>query len=57
MMNFLINRCLKKWNKILVLDFDIGHTEFYLPTCISAFVIDKPLLGPNFTHLIQPFKY
>lgn len=57
MMRYFINKCLKKWDKILVLDFDIGQSEFSLPACISAFVIDKPLLGPNFTHLLQPIKY
>ncbi|KAL4096960.1 hypothetical protein QTP88_021824 [Uroleucon formosanum] len=56
MMRYFINKCLKKWNRILVLDFDIGQSEFSIPGCISAFVIDKPLLGPNYTHLIQPLK-
>ncbi|XP_026805972.1 polynucleotide 5'-hydroxyl-kinase nol9 [Rhopalosiphum maidis] len=56
MMRYFINKCLKKWDKILVLDFDIGQSEFSIPGCISAFIIDKPLLGPNFTHLMQPLK-
>lgn len=56
MLRYLINKCLKKWDKILVLDFDIGQSEFSLPACISAFIIDMPLLGPNFTHLTQPYK-
>ncbi|XP_022178360.1 polynucleotide 5'-hydroxyl-kinase nol9 [Myzus persicae] len=56
MMRYFINKCLKKWKQILVLDFDIGQSEFFIPGCISAFVIDKPLLGPNYTHLMQPLK-
>jgi len=56
MMCYFINKCLKKWDKILVLDFDIGQSEFSIPMCISAFIINTPLLGPNYTHLIQPFK-
>lgn len=56
MMRYLINKCLKKWKKILVLDLDIGQSEFTLPGCVSVFIIDSPLLGPNFTHLLQPFK-
>jgi len=56
MMHYFINKCLKKWDRILVLDFDIGQSEFFIPACISAFVIDKPLLGPNYTHLMQPLK-
>lgn len=56
MMRYLINKCLRKWDKILVLDFDIGQSEFFIPRCISAFIVDTPLLGPNFTHLKQPFK-
>lgn len=55
-MRYFINKCLKKWNRILVLDFDIGQSEFFIPGCISAFVIDRPLLGPNYTHLMQPLK-
>ncbi|KAF0758813.1 polynucleotide 5'-hydroxyl-kinase nol9-like, partial [Aphis craccivora] len=56
MMCYFINKLLIKWDRILVLDFDIEQSEFSIPRCISAFVIDKPLLGPNFTHLMQPFK-
>jgi polynucleotide 5'-hydroxyl-kinase GRC3/NOL9 len=56
MMCYLINKCLRKWDKILVLDLDIGQSELFIPRCISAFIIDTPLLGPNFTHLKQPFK-
>ncbi|XP_050428279.1 polynucleotide 5'-hydroxyl-kinase nol9 [Adelges cooleyi] len=56
MMCYFINKCLQKWNRILVIDFDIGQSEFFVPKCISAFIIDSPLLGPNFTHLIQPYK-
>lgn len=56
MMCYFINKLLIKFDRILVLDFDIGQSEFFIPRCISAFVIDKPLLGPNFTHLMQPFK-
>jgi len=56
MMRYLINKCLQKWNKILVLDLDIGQSEFSIQGCISAYIIDTPLLGPNFTHLTQPIK-
>lgn len=56
MMRYYINRCLNKWDKILVLDFDIGQSEFSMPGCVSAFIVTSPLLGPNFTHLLQPIK-
>ncbi|VVC41652.1 Hypothetical protein CINCED_3A010548 [Cinara cedri] len=56
LMRYFINRCLKKWKKILVLDLDIGQSEFTMPGCVSAFIVDTPLLGPNFTHMLQPFK-
>jgi len=56
MMCYFINKLLIKFDRILVLDLDIGQSEFFIPRCISAFVIDKPLLGPNFTHLMQPLK-
>jgi len=56
MMRYFINKCLNKWKKVLVLDFDIGQSEFSIQGCVSAFVIDTPLFGPNFTHFTQPFK-
>lgn len=54
LLRFLINRSLSSHNKILCLDFDLGQAEFTVPGCISAVIIKKPLLGPNFTHLLQP---
>ncbi|XP_049830192.1 polynucleotide 5'-hydroxyl-kinase NOL9 [Schistocerca gregaria] len=54
LLRFLVNRSLSSYKEILCLDFDLGQAEFTVPGCISAVIIKKPLLGPNFTHLLQP---
>ncbi|XP_054278217.1 polynucleotide 5'-hydroxyl-kinase NOL9 [Macrosteles quadrilineatus] len=56
LLRFLVNKCLYKWKQILVLDFDLGQCEFTLPGCISATVVEEPLLGPNFSHLKEPVR-
>lgn len=56
LLRFLVNRCLKKWPKILVLDFDPGQSEFTVMGCLSAALVQQPLLGPNFSHLIEPIR-
>lgn len=56
-LRYLINRLLKKLNKILVLDFDLGQCEFTVGGCISATLVEEPVLGPNFSHLKQPLRY
>lgn len=51
---FLANSLFQKYGKVVLLDLDIGQTEFTPPGVVSLKVLDKPLLGPPFTHLCIP---
>lgn len=50
---YFTNRVLHN-GPILVLDLDPGQPEFTVAGCISATLVDEPLLGPNYTHLKKP---
>lgn len=50
----LINKLLAEHQKILVLDLDPGQPEFTVPGCVSATIVQTPLIGPNYTHLQKP---
>ena len=52
---YLINNLLKHSEKVVLLDLDPGQAEMTPAACVSLNIIDKPLLGPNFTHLKSPF--
>lgn len=54
MLRYLCNRLLATYTKVLVLDLDPGQPEFTVPGCISATIVEEPLLGPNYTHLKKP---
>ncbi|XP_075221657.1 polynucleotide 5'-hydroxyl-kinase NOL9-like isoform X3 [Lycorma delicatula] len=56
LLRYLVNRSLSSWDKVLVIDFDPGQSEFTVPGCVSAFLINTPLLGPNFTHISNPLR-
>ena len=51
---YLINRHLMKWKRVLVLDFDPGQSEFTVMGCLSVVLVEQPLLGPNFSHILCP---
>jgi len=59
LLRYLVNRMLKSSRSVLVIDFDPGQPEFFPPGCVSASLVSQPLLGPNFTHFLQPpiFSY
>ncbi|XP_055716267.1 polynucleotide 5'-hydroxyl-kinase NOL9 [Phlebotomus papatasi] len=40
-----INKNLKKFGKILLIDLDIGQPEISLPQTVSATLLDRPILG------------
>lgn len=52
---YLINNLLKKSKKVVLLDLDPGQAELTPPACLSLSILEEPLLGPNFTHLKNPF--
>ncbi|XP_039277663.1 polynucleotide 5'-hydroxyl-kinase NOL9 [Nilaparvata lugens] len=54
LMRYLINRSLSRFSSVLVIDCDPGQSEFVPPGCVSVVRVNSPLLGPHFTHLIQP---
>jgi len=47
-LRYIINKELKNYNKILLIDLDIGQPEIFLPLTISATIVDRPLLGPGY---------
>lgn len=51
---FLINTLLSVSRMVVLVDLDPGQSECTPPECISYNLIDKPLMGPNFTHLKTP---
>uniref|UniRef100_A0A8D9ETH6 Polynucleotide 5'-hydroxyl-kinase NOL9 n=1 Tax=Cacopsylla melanoneura TaxID=428564 RepID=A0A8D9ETH6_9HEMI len=53
LLRYLINRSVAEFGKALVIDLDPGQTEFYLPGTLSATVIDEPIFGPNFVHILN----
>ena len=50
MLKYITNRLLQD-GPVLWIDLDPGQAEFTFPGVISATLLTKPLLGPNFTHL------
>lgn len=56
LLRYHINKNLTKFQKILLIDFDIERPETFLPKTISATVITKPLLGPGFLKNLVPIK-
>ncbi|XP_013187710.2 polynucleotide 5'-hydroxyl-kinase NOL9 [Amyelois transitella] len=54
-LRYSVNRLLSQ-GPVLVVDLDPGQAEFTVAGSVSATVVTKPLLGPNFTHLQKPDK-
>ena len=48
---FLANSLLEKNPQVIMIDLDLGQTEFMPPGSISAKVMVKPFLGPPFSHV------
>lgn len=51
---YLINSLLPASKMVILMDVDPGQTECTPPGCISYSLIERPLMGPNFTHLTTP---
>lgn len=54
LLRYFVNTMLKKYEKVVVIDCDIGQSEFTIPGCVSIVVVKEPLLGPSYTHFIKP---
>ncbi|KAI4489588.1 hypothetical protein M0802_010949 [Mischocyttarus mexicanus] len=51
---YLINTILETSKMVVLVDVDIGQSECTPPGSVSYSLIKKPLIGPNFTHLLTP---
>ncbi|CED84194.1 polynucleotide 5-hydroxyl-kinase grc3 [Phaffia rhodozyma] len=52
----LANRLLGTYRRVAFLETDLGQSEFGPEGSISLVVVEKPLLGPPFTHPAIPFR-
>lgn len=55
-LRYFVNRLLAN-GPVLVIDLDPGQAEFTVAGNVSATVVNRPLLGPNYTHLQNPNMY
>lgn len=55
-MRYLINKNLRNFEKILLIDLDIGLPEMFVPQTVSATIITEPLLGPGYLQNTTPYK-
>lgn len=53
LLRYTVNRFIKSFGTVLVVDFDPGQPELFPTGCVSASMVSEPLLGPNFTHFQQ----
>ncbi|KAI9098722.1 Pre-mRNA cleavage complex II protein Clp1-domain-containing protein [Phlyctochytrium arcticum] len=53
---FLVNRLLERYPVIAFLEADVGQTEFTSSGLMSLHLIERPLIGPPFTHLRQSYR-
>ncbi|CAG0882542.1 unnamed protein product [Darwinula stevensoni] len=52
---YLVNRLLSsRCKEVLYLDVDPGQSEFTVSTCLSLVKVMKPLLGPPWSHQLDP---
>eukprot|EP01132_Coremiostelium_polycephalum_P001125 gene1125-1430_t len=47
---------LEKYTHLIYIETDTGQSEFTIPGLISVNIIDKPILGPPFTHQRKPLR-
>ncbi|KAL4705584.1 hypothetical protein ACJJTC_006912 [Scirpophaga incertulas] len=52
-LRYCVNSLLSR-GPVLLIDLDPGQAEFTIAGNISATVVDKPLIGPSYTHLMTP---
>lgn len=55
-LRYAVNKLLNSFKKVVYIDLDPGQPEFGVPGTISVTVVEKPLLGPNYTHSEKPNK-
>lgn len=55
-LRYLTNRALNHSKQVLYIDLDIGQPEFTLHECVSAILVDSPIIGPSYTHYCKPYR-
>lgn len=55
-LRYLINKNLQEFDRILLIDLDIGLPEMFVPQTVSATIITEPILGPGYFHSTTPYK-
>lgn len=55
-LRYFINKNLREYKKILLIDLDIGQPEMFLPQTVSATIITEPILGPGYLRNELPQK-
>lgn len=53
---FLVNREISKYKKILLIDLDIGQPICSPSQTVSATLLTKPIIGPGYLSRNQPYK-
>uniref|UniRef100_A0A182IUT5 Polynucleotide 5'-hydroxyl-kinase NOL9 n=1 Tax=Anopheles atroparvus TaxID=41427 RepID=A0A182IUT5_ANOAO len=53
---FLVNRFIRQFGRLLLIDLDIGQPLLHLPETISASVLHDPLLGVGCFANVQPLR-
>lgn len=52
----LINNLLRRFQKVAWLECDLGQGEFGCGAVVGLWILDKPVLGPPFTHPLLPSR-
>ncbi|XP_060525847.1 polynucleotide 5'-hydroxyl-kinase NOL9 [Cylas formicarius] len=50
LLRYTVNKLLKRFPKVKVIDLDPGQSEFFMPGTVSVATVSDYLLGPNYTH-------
>uniref|UniRef100_A0A182P821 Polynucleotide 5'-hydroxyl-kinase NOL9 n=1 Tax=Anopheles epiroticus TaxID=199890 RepID=A0A182P821_9DIPT len=53
---FLLNRYIKQFGRVLLLDLDIGQPLLFVPETLSVSVVENPILGVGCFANVQPRK-
>jgi len=54
LLKYTVNRLLKKYNKVAIIDCDVGQPLFTISGLVSISIIDNPLLSSTHLSLIEP---
>lgn len=55
LVRYVVNSALENWDKVYLLDVDVGQHELGPPGFLSLHAVGEPLLGPAHTHALSAF--